>query len=99
VREATRASFSFWVGPGGRAGCGTGLPAGGGVTTAAGDAIRSRDLPTKARYCSLVSFGGVDTGKSNIQGEKEKRRERNSISFASKLKVKKWRGHKKWRRS
>jgi len=64
VREATRASFSFWVGPGGRAGCGTGLAAGGGVSTAGGDTICSRDLPTKARYCSLVSFGGVDTGKS-----------------------------------
>ena len=37
VREATRASFSFRVGP------------------------------TKARYCSMVSFAGVDTGKSNIQ--------------------------------
>jgi len=78
VREATRASFSFWVGPGGRAGCGTGLAAGDGVTTAGGDTICSRDLLTKARYCSLVSFGGVDTGKSNIEGERgreEKRRE------------------------
>jgi len=41
VREATRASFSFWVGPGGRAGCRAGLAGGGGVTTAGGDTICS----------------------------------------------------------
>ena len=80
VREATRASFSFWVGPGGRAGCGTGLAAGGGVTTAGGDTICGRDFPpTKARYCSLVSLGGVDTGKSNIQGEEREREEKVNI--------------------
>jgi len=82
---ATRASFSFWVGPGGRAGCWTGLAAGGGATTgggaaadgwgallagawawgaAAGGKICARGLSRKARYCSLVSFGGVDTAKS-----------------------------------
>jgi len=36
-------------------------------TTAAGggDTIWARGLPpTKARYCSMVSFGGVETGKS-----------------------------------
>ena len=38
VREATRASFSFWVGPGGRAGCRTGLAMGGGETRAGGAA-------------------------------------------------------------
>jgi len=49
----------FWVGPGGRAGCGTGLAAGGGVTTAGGGTISARGLASrKARYCSLVSFGG-----------------------------------------
>ena len=26
--------------------------------------VAARDLPTKARYCSMVSFGGVETGKS-----------------------------------
>ena len=67
VREATRASFSFGVGAGRRAGCGTGLAAGGGVTTIGGDTICSRGLPPrKARYCSLVSFGGVVTMKSKI---------------------------------
>ena len=49
---------------GGRAGCGTGLAAGGDVTTAGGDTICGRDFPTKARYCSMVSSGGVETGKS-----------------------------------
>jgi len=65
VREATRASFSFWVGHGRRVGCWTGLAMGGGETTAGGGTICARGLPSrKARYCSLVSFGGVDTGKS-----------------------------------
>jgi len=76
VRVATRASFSFWVGPGGRAGCWTGLAMGGGETTAGEGTICSRDLPTKARYCSLVSLGGVDTGKSNIQGKRREREEK-----------------------
>ena len=53
--------------------------------------------PTKERYCSMVSFGGVDTGKSNIQREREerreeKRREEKERFFTIKLKVKKWRG-------
>jgi len=26
----------------------------------------------KERYCSIVSFGGVDTGKSGIQREKKR---------------------------
>ena len=40
------------------------------------DKISSREFPSrKARYCSLVSFGGMDTGKSNIQGERERKRE------------------------
>ena len=37
--------------------------------------VRTGSPPTKVRYCSMVRFGGVDTGKSNIQGEREKRRE------------------------
>jgi len=74
VRVATRASFPFWVGPGGRAGCGTGLAGGGGVTTAGGTICSWGFPPTKARYCSMVSFGGVDTGKSNNQGERERER-------------------------
>ena len=64
VRVATRASLSFWVGAGGRA-------------TAGGDTICSRGfLLTKARYCSMVSLGGVDTGKSNIQREREEKGEK-----------------------
>jgi len=29
--------------------------------------VKTGSPPTKARYCSMVSFGGVDTEKSNIQ--------------------------------
>jgi len=43
------------------AGCWTALTA----TAGGGDTIWARGLPpTKARYCSMVSFGGVETGKS-----------------------------------
>jgi len=63
VRVARRVSFSFWVTT-------TGVLAGGGGVT-----ISSRGLPPmKARYCSMVSFGGLDTGKSIIQREKRKRK-------------------------
>ena len=34
----------------------------------------------------MVSFGGVDTGKSNIQGERRERKRK--ITFTIKLKVK-----------
>jgi len=58
--------------------------------------VRTGSPPTKARFCSMVSFGGVDTERSNIQRERvrerEKRRERKG--FTIKLKVKKWRGVK-----
>ena len=70
VREATRASFSFWVGPLGTI-CSRGFP------------------PTKARYCSMVSFGGVDTAKSNIQGEREKEKREIHYLLQSNWKVKK----------
>ena len=54
ARETTRASFSVWVGP-----------------DAGGETIWARGFPpTKERYCSMVSFGGEDTGKSNIQRER-----------------------------
>jgi len=44
------------------AGCWTALTA---TAAAGGDTIWARGLPpTKARYCSMVSFGGVETGKS-----------------------------------
>ena len=44
------------------AGCWTALTA----TAGGGDTIWARGLPpTKARYCSMVSWGGVVTGKSN----------------------------------
>ena len=38
--------------------------------------VRTGSPPTKERYCSMVSLGGVDTGKSNIQREREEERER-----------------------
>ena len=37
--------------------------------------VRTGSPPTKERYYSMVSFGGVETGKSNIQRDREKRRE------------------------
>ena len=44
------------------AGCWTALTA---TAAAGGDTIWARGLPpTKARYCSMVSVGGVETGKS-----------------------------------
>jgi len=62
---ARRVAFSCWVTT-------TGVLAGGG-----GGTISSRGLPArKARYCSMVSFGGVVTGKSNVQRETEKEREK-----------------------
>ena len=65
VMVARRVAFSCWVTT-------SGVLAGGG-----GGTISSTGLPPmKARYCSMVSFGGVDTGKSNIQRE-EKREEVN----------------------
>jgi len=39
---------------------------------------------TKARYCSMVSLGGVDTGKSNIQ--EERRRKERDFKINSKIK-------------
>ena len=36
--------------------------------------VKTGSPPTKVRYCSMVSFGGVDTGKSNIQGDREEKR-------------------------
>jgi len=53
--------------------------------------VVSTGLPsTKERYCSMVSLGGVDTRKSNIQMERreEKRKKR---FFTIKLTVKRWR--------
>jgi len=65
VMVARRVSFSCWVTT-------TGALAGGG-----GGTISSRGLPSmKVRYCSMVNFGGVVTGKSNVQREKEKEKER-----------------------
>ena len=53
--------------------------------------VRTGSPPTKERYCSMVSFGGVDTGKSNNQREREVKRE--FITFyneiESKLRIKK----------
>ena len=40
--------------------------------------------PRKARYCSLVSFGGVVTGKSKFICEQEKKKVRRSSSPAAK---------------
>ena len=42
-------------------------------------AVRTGSPRTKERYCSIVSIGGVDTGKSNIQGERKKRGEREKV--------------------
>jgi len=55
VMVARRVAFSCWVTT-------IGVLAG---------TISSRGFPTmKARYCSMVSFGGVVTGKSNVPREK-----------------------------
>ena len=65
VMAARRVFFSCWVTT-------TGVLAGGG-----GGTISSTGSgPRKARYRSLVSFGGVVKGKSNVQREKEKEKER-----------------------
>jgi len=65
VMVARRVAFSCYVTT-------TGVLAGGG-----GGTISSGGLPSmKARYCSLVSFGGVVTGKSIIQREEKRKRKR-----------------------
>ena len=66
VMVARKVAFSCWVTT-------TGVLAGGG-----GGTISSRGLPSmKARYCPLVSLGGVVTGKSNIQREEREREREN----------------------
>ena len=73
VMVARRVSFSCLVTT-------TGVLAGGG-----GDRISSMGSgPRKARYCFMVSFGGVVTGKSNVQREKERKRKR-ELKFGVKL--------------
>jgi len=45
--------------------------------------VRTGSPPTKERYCSMVSFAGVDTGKSDIQreGEEKRREEREKVFY------------------
>jgi len=43
--------------------------------------VRTGLPPTKERYCSMVSLDGVNTGKSDIQREREKRRKEREIQY------------------
>ena len=48
--------------------------------------VKTGSPPTKERYCSMVSFGGVDTGKSNIQREKRRRKNNFTIKLMAGVK-------------
>ena len=45
--------------------------------------VRTGLPPTKARYCSMVSFGGVDTGKSILRRKEKKKRKKKDVIFSS----------------
>ena len=40
--------------------------------------VKTGSLLMKTRYCSMVRFGGVDTGKYNIQEEKRREEKKKS---------------------
>ena len=43
--------------------------------------------PTKERYCSIVSFGGVDTGKSKFKERERREEKRRKSQYLPQLKT------------